>query len=226
MSKAMRQVQIGDDVVSTDTARSGIIHPFSTFDDKGRRSSAVHLLPSSTDPSLQNLIVKTNVRVTRLIFDTERDRPRVIGFEFQQANDVKSKISKLLLPKASVYLCSGAIHTPQLLMLSGVGESSKLKSHNIEVVLNNPHVGQHLKDHPGITLSINSPVPIENTTVATMGVAEDFHIATCSGGAIASGFIPLMLPLVPRHQRSSSRRELTKKVIGLSSALEKVSNSV
>ena len=49
-----------------------------------------------------------------------------------------------------VILCAGAINTPQLLMLSGIGPSSHLSSFGIETVVDHPAVGQNLSDHPGM----------------------------------------------------------------------------
>ncbi|WP_028660837.1 GMC family oxidoreductase [Nocardioides insulae] len=47
-----------------------------------------------------------------------------------------------------VVLSAGAFNTPQLLMLSGIGPAEHLAEHGIEAVVDNPHVGDHLMDHP------------------------------------------------------------------------------
>ena len=49
--------------------------------------------------------------------------------------------------KKEVILSGGAINSPQLLMLSGIGNSADLKQHGIPVVLDKPGVGQNLQDH-------------------------------------------------------------------------------
>ena len=49
-----------------------------------------------------------------------------------------------------VVLCAGAVGTPQLLMLSGVGEGAALRALGLPVVIDNPNVGRHLSDHQGI----------------------------------------------------------------------------
>ncbi|KAJ5415239.1 hypothetical protein N7465_003934 [Penicillium sp. CMV-2018d] len=49
-----------------------------------------------------------------------------------------------------VIVSQGVFESPKLLMLSGIGSSAELKKHGIPVVVDNPHVGQHLLDHPGV----------------------------------------------------------------------------
>jgi choline dehydrogenase len=46
-----------------------------------------------------------------------------------------------------VILSGGAVNSPQLLMLSGIGSAEALKQHGIEVVHDQPNVGRHLQDH-------------------------------------------------------------------------------
>jgi choline dehydrogenase-like flavoprotein len=50
--------------------------------------------------------------------------------------------------RKEVVLSAGAIGTPQLLMLSGIGDREALKAHSIKSVVHLPDVGQHLQDHP------------------------------------------------------------------------------
>lgn len=49
-----------------------------------------------------------------------------------------------------VILSQGVFESPKLLMLSGIGPGKELQQHGIDVVVDNPHVGQHLIDHPGV----------------------------------------------------------------------------
>jgi choline dehydrogenase len=64
--------------------------------------------------------------------------------------------------RRDVVLCGGSVNTPQLLQLSGVGPGALLKEHGIEVVLDNPHVGQNLADHQGINYTYEANVPTMN----------------------------------------------------------------
>ena len=49
-----------------------------------------------------------------------------------------------------VIVSQGVFESPKLLMLSGIGPQAELKKHNIPVLVDSPHVGQHLLDHPGV----------------------------------------------------------------------------
>ena len=61
-----------------------------------------------------------------------------------------------------VILACGAVNSPTLLQLSGVGDSDLLKRHGIDVTLDNPAVGRHLQDHVGIDYFYRSKVPTLN----------------------------------------------------------------
>ncbi|KAJ5598345.1 hypothetical protein N7537_008429 [Penicillium hordei] len=49
-----------------------------------------------------------------------------------------------------VIVSQGVFESPKLLMLSGIGPAAELKKHGIPVIIDHPHVGQHLLDHPGV----------------------------------------------------------------------------
>jgi len=63
-----------------------------------------------------------------------------------------------------IILCAGAINTPKLLMLSGIGDAHELARHNIGVILDVPEVGRNLKDHPLVRMTYRMNVPTNNPT--------------------------------------------------------------
>ncbi|MEX2534446.1 MAG: choline dehydrogenase [Trueperaceae bacterium] len=110
--------------------------PFDRNVHRGRRHSAskAYLTPVVGRP---NLRLRTRAFVTRILFEGER----AVGVEYVQ----RGKISRAMA--AEVILCGGAINTPQLLQLSGVGDAQHLRSLGIGTVAHLPGVGQNLQDH-------------------------------------------------------------------------------
>lgn len=93
--------------------------------------------------SRPNLTVKTRAHTTRILFEGNR----AIGVEFKQSG----KLHQIKVNK-EVLLSAGAIGSPQILQLSGVGPQELLQSHNIPVVKDLPGVGRNLQDHLQIRL--------------------------------------------------------------------------
>jgi choline dehydrogenase-like flavoprotein/RimJ/RimL family protein N-acetyltransferase len=89
----------------------------------------------------QNLHVMTGAVATRIEFDGKR----ATGVRYAQ-NDIAAKAAA----RREVVLCGGAINSPQLLMLSGIGPADLLQGLGIPVLADLPGVGQNLQDHPMI----------------------------------------------------------------------------
>src|SRR6267378_6809909 len=86
-----------------------------------------------------NLRVETGAHAVRILFEGKR----AVGLEYRQGKELKQ-----LRARREVIVASGAFQTPQLLQLSGVGDSAALGKHGIESVHHLPGVGQNLQDHP------------------------------------------------------------------------------
>ncbi|VFQ92595.1 unnamed protein product [Cuscuta campestris] len=85
-------------------------------------------------------------------------------------------------PKNEIILSAGAIGSPQLLMLSGIGPSNHLKAHGIDVVLDQPMVGQLMGDNPMNAILIPSVRPIEASFSDVLGITRSGnYIETLSG---------------------------------------------
>src|SRR6201999_954782 len=97
-----------------------------------------------------NLRVETQAQATRILFEGKR----AVGVEYQQGKELKQ-----LRARREVIVCSGAFQTPQLLMLSGVGDSAALGQHGIASVHHLPGVGQNLQDHPDFVFGYMSDDP-------------------------------------------------------------------
>lgn len=105
---------------------------------RGERCSTAgaYIKPALDRP---NLRVETHAQVTRLLFRGKT----CVGVAFRQnGRDVEVHATK------EVVLCGGAINSPQLLLLSGVGPAAHLQEMGIDVVHDLPGVGENLQDHP------------------------------------------------------------------------------
>lgn len=103
----------------------------------GRRWSQArgYLAPAMERP---NLRVITGARATRILFEGDR----AVGVEYRRENRTE-KVNA----RREVILAAGAVQSPQLLMLSGVGDADALKAQGIGVVKHRPGVGKNLQDH-------------------------------------------------------------------------------
>nr|GAT51506.1 GMC oxidoreductase [Mycena chlorophos] len=124
---------------------AGVSYFAGSVDPHGERSSAATAYLNNTVLARPNLTVAVETMATKVIFDKdESGSPRAVGVLLQQAVD--SPIFGVAV-KREVILSAGAIATPQLLMLSGIGPASELEKHVIEIVRELPFVGRNLLDH-------------------------------------------------------------------------------
>jgi choline dehydrogenase len=117
---------------------------------RGRRSSAsaAYLRPARSRPNLQ---VITNARATRVIFDGRR----AVGVEY-----VRGDRTERATAGREVIVSCGAIQSPQLLMVSGIGAGEALQALGIPVVHDLPGVGAGLQDHVAISVKYTATQPI------------------------------------------------------------------
>ena len=119
-----------------------------------RCSSATAFLHPASDRS--NLEILTNTTVTRINIE----RGAAIGVRCLSGNQfIEIKARK------EVLLCAGAVNSPQLLQLSGIGPGQLLQTHGVQSVLEHPHVGRHLQDHLGISYFYRANRPTLNRTL-------------------------------------------------------------
>lgn len=114
--------------------------------DRGERCSAAraYLWPHRARP---NLRIAANAQVQRILFD---DR-RAVGVEVKVGG-----LTRRLRARREVVLSAGAIQSPQLLMLSGIGDAAQLQAQGIPVLHHLPGVGANLQDHPDFVFGLRS----------------------------------------------------------------------
>ncbi|KAF8428992.1 hypothetical protein EV426DRAFT_583223 [Tirmania nivea] len=111
-----------------------------------------------------NLHAITSRHVTKLLTKETSEGIQLIGVEFAESKEANRRT---VLASCEVILAAGAVHTPQILQLSGIGEKALLKRLGLSVLIDLPGVGQNLQDHPFATLNLNlanvehSPIDLE-----------------------------------------------------------------
>jgi len=108
---------------------------FTIKNGKRHSSASAFLKPSLTR---KNLKVMTKAQVSQLIIKDQK----VVGVEVMTAAGGES-----LMVEKEVILSAGAINSPQIMMLSGIGDKEELAAHNIESKVELPTVGKNLQDH-------------------------------------------------------------------------------
>jgi choline dehydrogenase-like flavoprotein len=114
---------------------------------KGERFSAAkaYLTPNLSRPNLQ---VITQAYTTRILMEGKR----AVGIEYREGGQLHQ-----LKAAREVLLCAGALQSPQLLMLSGLGPAAHLQSHGIAVAHDLPGVGRNLHDHVDVVQVVDAP---------------------------------------------------------------------
>jgi choline dehydrogenase len=126
---------------------------FAAFDRNvhdGKRLSAAraYLHPVMNRP---NLTVETRALTTRILFEGSR----AVGVEYSRRGRGGRTVRA-----NEVVVCGGAINSPQLLQLSGIGGEADLRHHGIDVVSDLPGVGENLQDHLEVYVQHSSTQPV------------------------------------------------------------------
>ncbi|KAI3845551.1 hypothetical protein MKX03_019700 [Papaver bracteatum] len=149
------------------------------FDAKGHRSTAAELLATGNPKNLQVLIYAT---VQKIMFDKTGKKPKAVGVLFK---DEKGKVHKAYLKKrasSEVLLSSGAMGSPQMMLLSGIGPKRDLKKFNIPVIHDNVHVGKGMSDNPMTGLFVPTKKPVEQSLIQTVGITKKGYYIEASSG--------------------------------------------
>ena len=96
----------------------------------------------------KNLTVMTGAHTTRIVLEGKR----AVGVEVRVGTELRQ-----LGAKREVLLCAGALQSPQLLMLSGIGPGAHLQRHGIATVHGLPGVGANLHDHIDVVQVVDAP---------------------------------------------------------------------
>ena len=109
-----------------------------TIGDARRCSSAVAFLDPAKSRS--NLTIVTRALVTNIVFEGDR----AVGVDYIRSGKTVRALA------GEVVLSAGALNSPRILMLSGIGPEAELTRHGIKVMVASPDVGRNLQDHPQV----------------------------------------------------------------------------
>ncbi|KAI0448564.1 oxidoreductase [Xylaria acuta] len=90
----------------------------------------------------ENLLVVLGAHVDKIIFSDDKPQPTAVGVQYRHEGKIK-----LAHVQKDIIISAGALQSPKLLELSGIGNADILKQHNIRVIKDLPGVGENLQDH-------------------------------------------------------------------------------
>lgn len=161
----------------------------------GKRCSARegYLFPALARP---NVTLSANSQATRLLFENRR----CVGVEYSQNGALQTARAE-----QEVLVCAGAIESPKLLLLSGIGNPDHLRPFNIPVVAALPGVGENFHNHvlTGVIQATARPVPPGNLNLSEAALFYKSDPAQ-SGPDIQIAFVHVPFDIIVGQQNPNS----------------------
>ncbi len=132
----------------------------------------------------QNLTVMSVSMATRVLFENGRAQ----GVEVVEA---PGGLTEPVFAEREVILCAGAVQTPQLLMLSGIGQADHLTQMGIQVVSDSPDVGANLQDHLDMSMvyKVNQPITAYSMQAGAKKIGVGLKYILSRSGPGADNFL-------------------------------------
>lgn len=180
-----------DGYIDSTNKQNGVFNiPFNATD--GVRKGVREYLLETEEKFSDRLFIKTHSLCTKIIFDPQ-DKTKAIGIEFiegahaysadlnHNATQSSSYVKKNAFAKREIILAGGAYNTPQLLMLSGIGNEKEIQqaSNDIQMVKNLPGVGKNLQDRYEVTVISELQQPISLIKDCTFVRNNEFEKDPC-----------------------------------------------
>ena len=144
---------------------AGLVSLLQTSTRSGKRSSTYHAFLEGETERRPNLTIIPGAHVTRVILSGSTGHMAATGVEYRTANGD----TRAALATKEVVLSGGAIGSPHLLLLSGIGPRAELEAVGIACHVDSPHVGKHLKDHLHVALFF--PAPGVGVSMSEIGIS-------------------------------------------------------
>ena len=184
---------------------SGVASLFQTTTRLGKRSSTYHAFLEGAAEQRPNLTVITGAHATRLILEHENGKIIARGVEYRtEPGDIHAAHAG-----KEVILSAGAIGSPHLLMLSGIGPRVELEAVGVSCVVESPGVGKHLKDHLHVPMYF--PAPGVGVALNEVGVSLGPSVLRGPGGPLpADPAEDSNLPAELQALKSEAERRITE----------------
>ncbi|KAK4229207.1 hypothetical protein QBC38DRAFT_543536 [Podospora fimiseda] len=160
-----------------------------------------------------NLIVLTETLVNKILFLNHHSNLEPIIATGVEILNTKDNKPLQISAKIEVILAAGALQSPQILELSGIGDRAILEQHSIPVILHNPNVGANLQDHPIVCQSFQvAPETPSGDVLRDPAVLQsliDLYFSSDGAGplgqsTISVAYAPLVNNLGPLSQKEKS----------------------
>ena len=143
----------------------GVVSLLQTTTRDGKRSSTYHAFLEGEAEHRPNLELICGAQVTRVILEGGPGALRATGVEYRASGGETVVVEAA----REVILSAGAVGSPQILMLSGVGPKQDLEALGVTCRLDAPEVGKHLKDH--LQVGLLFPAPGAGISMSQMGLS-------------------------------------------------------
>lgn len=168
---------------------------FQTTSGGGKRCSAA-VAYLKTARGRANLRIETGAMVMRLLFDGTR----ATGIAYRQGGEDREAEAQ-----GEIVLAGGAINSPQVLQLSGIGPGDHLRALGIDVVHDAPDVGKNLQDHyqAKVVWRINKPITVNDDTgsmVRKIGIGLQYALFRRGPMSFSAGHVGVFTRVLPESE--------------------------
>jgi choline dehydrogenase-like flavoprotein len=147
------------------TGEDGVVSLLQTTTRDGKRASTYHAFLEGEAEQRENLVVICHAHAAKIVLEAGPDGPRATGVQYLTDAGETAAVQAT----KEVVVSAGAVGSPQLLLLSGIGPKDELKALGITCRHDAPDVGKHLQDH--LQLALMFPAPGIGVSMTEVGLA-------------------------------------------------------